>query len=183
MKSAKFIFSLLERAILELFSLIRCLPKKITLLFKLVFCNLLKLNEVYYSKFPRYISKYFRFEAQSYLRVLFHFVLFFNLLHGSESWVRVVTPSRQTHLCLDYWATNCQLRSKSTFSQDKDDFAFAYCKLFLGSWSLKNIMVLVSTKRKSKKFGLLCVQLNKNYDLSSYYFTIFLASLKIINFI
>lgn len=81
MKSAKFVSSLLERAILELFSLIGCLPKKITLLFKLVPCNLLKLNEVYYSKFPRYISEYYGFEAQSYLRVLFHF----NLLHGNEN--------------------------------------------------------------------------------------------------
>lgn len=84
MKSAEFIFSLLERAILELFSLMRNLPKKITSLFKLVLCNLLKLNEVYYSNFPWYISEYYGFEAQSYLKVLFHFVLFFNLLHGSK---------------------------------------------------------------------------------------------------
>lgn len=99
---------------------------------------------------------------------------------NSEKWSQTQKLKDES---MPWLLSNCQLRSKPTFSQDKEDFVFAYCKLFLGSWGLKITIVLVSTKRKSRKFGLLCVQLNKNYDLSSYYFTIFLASLKIINFI
>lgn len=82
MQSAKCMYNLLKRVIVDLFSLIRCLPKKIALMPKLLLCNLLNLNEVHSSISPRYILEYYDFESQIYLTVLFIlFSVFFSILY------------------------------------------------------------------------------------------------------